>query len=171
MRIELENLGKHGGRFSQNYEIGALPLDDLDLRLTEPAEVHGRVIRSGTEVELQGELKTRVAVPCSRCLNPVEVPIQATFAERFVPAVSWRDETQHELQSADLNLAAFDGEAIDLDELVREEIVLAVPDHVLCREECKGLCPVCGIDRNVDSCQCEVKEIDSRWEKLRELQK
>src|SRR6202022_3877091 len=111
----------------------------------------------GKEVELRGELHTRLKAACDRCLKPVMLPIHTEFAERFVPAVSWRAEQQHELQEEDLNLAVFDGEAIELDDLVREEILLAVPAHVLCREDCKGLCPVCGIDRNQGGCQCEKK--------------
>ena len=99
----------------------------------------------------------------------VEIPIDLKFAERFVASVSWRDEEQHELQEADLNLSVFDGQGIELDDLVKEEILLAVPGHILCREDCKGLCPVCGIDRNRESCDCGTGQIDSRWEKLKDL--
>ena len=169
MRIEVDRLKELGGRFSQLYEVGGLPLDDQDVVLAEPAEVHGRVRRSGNEVELRGEVRTRVQVGCSRCLKPVELPILAEFAERFVPAVSWRAEEQHELQAEDLNLAVFDGPAIELDDLVREEILLAVPARVLCREDCKGLCPLCAIDRNAGNCRCEIVDADERWEGLKNL--
>jgi uncharacterized protein len=169
MRIEVDRLEEPDLTFSQAYEVESLPLDDEDVRLTEPAEVRGRIKRSGKEVELRGELRAKVEAVCSRCLKPVEFPIQAEFAERFVPAVSWRAEEQHELQEEDLNLSVFDGEAIELDDLVREEILLAMPGHVLCREDCKGLCPTCGIDRNTGSCQCEFSDGDSRWEKLKNL--
>src|SRR5712691_11121302 len=170
MRIELDRLEEMGGKFSEAYDVDSLPLDEEDVRLTEPAEVRGRIKRSGEEVELRGELHAKVESLCSRCLKSVELPIHSEFAERFVPAVSWRAEEQHELRAEDLNLAVFDGEAIELNHLVREEILLALPGHVLCREDCKGLCPICGIDRNVSSCQCESKVIDSRWAKLKELQ-
>ena len=103
-------------------------------------------------------------------MKPVELVIQSKFAERFVPAVSWGAEAQHELTEEDLNLSVFDGEAIELDDLVREEILLETPGHVLCGENCKGLCPVCGIDRNLGNCQCDTSEVDSRWQKLKELQ-
>lgn len=170
MRIELDRLEEQGGKFSRTYEIGELSLDDTEVRLVKPAEVSGRVRRDRKEVELRGELQARIETACDRCLQPVELPIRAEFKERFVPAVSWRAEQQHELQEEDLNLAVFDGEAIVLDDLVREEILLAVPGHILCREDCQGLCPVCGIDRNRSSCQCETREIDSRWHGLNELQ-
>ena len=169
MRIEVDRLEELGGKFSQAYEVDSLPLDDEDVRLTEPAEVRGRIKRSGKEVELRGELHTKVESVCSRCLKPVELPIHAEFAERFVPVVSWRAEEQHELHEEDLNLAVFDGEAIELNDLVREEILLAMPGQVLCREDCKGLCPTCGIDRNTGSCQCEDSDVDSRWERLKNL--
>src|SRR6266478_2718650 len=169
MRIELDRLEEMGGKFSEAYDVDSLPLDEEDVRLTEPAEVRGRIKRSGEEVELLGELHAKVESLCSRCLQPVELPIHAAFAERFVPAVSWVAEEQHELQEEDLNLAVFDGEAIELEDLVREEILLAIPAQVLCREECKGLCPTCGIDRNAGSCQCEDTGGDERWQKLKNL--
>jgi uncharacterized protein len=169
MRIELERLEEQGGKFSQAYEAEDLPLDDQEIRPVEPAKVRGRIKRNGKEVELRGELHTRIEVVCSRCLKPVELPIDAEFTERFVPAVSWRAEQQHELREEDLNLAVYDGEAIELDDLVREEILLTVPDHVLCSEDCKGLCPVCRIDRNTGKCQCETAEVDSRWQGLKDL--
>ena len=109
--------------------------------------------------------KPRATVVCS----PVQLPITAEFDERFVPAVRWNAEEQHGLQEEDLNLAVFDGKAIELDALVREEILLALPGHVLCHEECKGLCPVCGINRNLGGCQCGDASGDSRWEALRDL--
>ena len=169
MRIELDKLEEFGGKFSRVYGINQLSLDDREVRLIDPALVHGRIKRSSNEVELSGELTASIEAPCGRCLQPVRLPIHSEFAERFVPAVSWRAEEQHELHEEDLNLAVFDGEAIDLEDVVREEILLALPGHILCSEDCKGLCPICGIDRNVSSCQCENKMIDSRWNKLKEL--
>ncbi|HEX7723165.1 MAG TPA: DUF177 domain-containing protein [Pyrinomonadaceae bacterium] len=168
MRIELEKL-EESGKFSQTYEIDQLAFDEYELRLIEPVSVQGRIARKAEEVELRGKLRTKVTVACGRCLKSVELPIDVEFAERFAPAVSWKDEEQHELSENDLNLAAFDGEAIELDDLVREEIILALPCHVLCDEACRGLCPTCGADLNAASCDCTSKQIDSRWEKLKDL--
>ena len=170
MRIELDRLEKEGGRLSQVYQVDDLLLDGEEVRLVGPAEVRGRVRRKGKEVELRGKLDAKLEAPCDRCLKPVEIPICAEFTERFVGAVSWAAEEQHELHEDDLNLAVFDGEGIELDDVVREEILLAVPAAVLCHEDCKGLCPICGVDRNLNDCQCESNEVDSRWQKLKELQ-
>ncbi len=168
MRLELENLEKNGA-FAHVYALEELPLEVPDARLAEPAKVNGRVRRRSDAVEVSGSLVTKVETPCARCLKPVGLPIAPQFSERFVTAVSWGSEEQHELNREDLDLALFDGEGIDLDQLVREEIVLAIPTQVLCREDCKGLCPGCGIDLNLASCECGTQQVDSRWEKLKDL--
>jgi uncharacterized protein len=168
MRLELENLEKDG-EFAHVYGAEELLLEERDLRLIEPAAIRGRLRRESDEVQVTGTLNAKVETPCARCLKPVAVPIDTDFSERFVTAVSWRSEEQHELASEELNLAVFSGEVIELDELAREEILLATPAQVLCREDCKGLCPVCGADRNVSECDCESRQVDSRWEKLKDL--
>lgn len=168
MRLELENLEKDG-RFDHVYAPADLLLEERDLRLVEPVRVVGRVRRQSEEAQVAGTLTATVETPCARCLKPVLLPIKTQFSERFVTAVSWRSEEQHELAAEDLNLALFDGEAIDLDGLVREEILLAAPAQVLCREDCQGLCPVCGNDRNARDCGCASQPTDARWEKLKDL--
>ena len=168
MRLELENLGKDAS-FAHSYGTDELRIEEQDLRLVEPAGVAGHIRRKGEEVQVSGTLTTTVETPCARCLKPVLIPIKAEFFERFVTAVSWRTEELHELASEDLNLSVFDGKTIELDELVREEIELATPVQVFCREDCKGLCPVCGIDWNLKACKCGTQAIDSRWEKLKDL--
>jgi DUF177 domain-containing protein len=168
MRIELENTEEPGGRFSETYEAGGLTFDESELRLIEPIRVKGQIRRKTGQLEIAGELHTRVAIPCGRCLKEVELPIDVEFAERFSEAVSWRHEEHHELSTEDLDLGLVD-EAIELDDLVKEEVLLAVPGHVLCNESCKGFCPNCGADRNLTDCGCETREVDARWEKLKGL--
>jgi len=169
MRIELDKLEGQGGKFSHTYAVGELSLDEEDVRLTSPAEVRGRIRRSGEGVEVKGQLRAPLEVVCARCLKTVTLAVEVEFSEKLVPAVSWRSEQQHELSEEDLNLSVFEGDAVELDDIVREEILLAVPSHVLCNEDCQGLCPVCGIDRNIGTCQCEPAPIDSRWQKLEGL--
>ena len=169
MRIDLEDLEAAGGKFSQDYAPDQLLFEEAEMQLIEPVEVRVQARLRNGEVELRGGLRTKATAPCGRCLKPVGLPIDVKFAERFVPAVSWRDEQQHELQEEDLNISVFEGQGIELDDLVKEEILLAVPGHVLCGEDCKGLCPVCRINRNSETCGCESKEVDSRWEKLKDL--
>jgi uncharacterized protein len=168
MRLELENLANDGG-FAHTYQPNDLLLEDPDLRLIEPAEVRGRVRRKADEVELFGGIKTTLETVCARCLKPVAIPLSANFDERFTTSVSWGADEQHELASDDLNLSIFDGAGVDLDQLVREQLLLAKPAQTVCREDCQGLCPICGGDRNTSPCNCEAQQVDSRWEKLKDL--
>jgi uncharacterized protein len=168
MRIELENAEDSGGRFSETYKDEELAFEESELRLVEPVQVKGRIRRNNGQVEISGELHTKVAIPCGRCLKEVQLPIDVEFAERFAGSVSWRNEEQHELSPEDLDLGVVD-EAVELYDLVKEEILLALPGHVLCNESCKGICPDCGADRNLADCGCESREVDARWEKLKDL--
>jgi len=168
MRIELENPKEPEQRFSQSLEAGELAFEESELRLIEPVRIAGQIRRKSGELEISGELHTNAALPCARCLKEVELPIDVQFAERFVAGVSWRNEEQHELSREDLDLGLA-GEAIELNDLVKEEILLAVPGHVLCSESCKGICPACGVDKNSSDCNCENRQVDARWEKLKDL--
>jgi len=169
MRIEIDSDDDSGARFSETYERGELGFDESELRLIEPVTVKGQVLRKRGEVELRGELHTKAAIPCSRCLKEVERSIDLNFSERFATAAAWQGEEQHELSEDDLDLGVVD-EAVELNDLVKEEILLALPTHVLCDENCKGICPNCGADRNLTDCRCEMQQVDARWEKLKDLQ-
>lgn len=169
MRIELDKLEGKSSAFAHTYEAGEIVLDEESARLTEAPQINGRLSRSGHEVRLQGTITARAEVDCDRCLKALSVPVATDFDLTYVPASDYYSGEAAELQEEDLALSVFDGEAIDLDELVREQVLLAMPPRMLCTEECKGLCPVCGEDRNAQECSCETREIDPRWAGLASL--
>src|SRR5215213_1677197 len=98
----------------------------------------------------------------------IEVENLTAAAQPF--AHTYRAENV-ELQAEDLILSAYEGDAVDLDELVREQILLALPSRHLCREDCKGLCQKCGANLNDAPCSCEQGEVDPRWAALADLKK
>ncbi|MGB7924693.1 MAG: DUF177 domain-containing protein [Pyrinomonadaceae bacterium] len=170
MRIELDKLDETGGQFAHAYEPEELLLDDEHARLTGAPEISGRARLAGGQVRLRGSITARAEVDCDRCLKAVEIPVETRFDVTYAPAADYTAETEAaELQEEDLSLSVFDGESIDIDELVREQVLLALPARALCREECHGLCPICGADRNQDACACEAKEVDPRWSALKDL--
>jgi uncharacterized protein len=169
MRIELDKLEQTGDRFAHVYEPEEILLDEEHVRLTEPPEVSGRVRTRGREVRLRGRISARAEVDCDSCLKSVAAPIETEFDVTYVPEEDYTTSEAAELQEEDLSLSVFDGETIDVDELVREQLLLALPARSLCREECKGLCPVCGADRNADACHCESPEVDPRWAALKSV--
>lgn len=169
MRIELDKLEGQTARFEHRYEPEEIVLDDEHARLVEPPLVSVRLRRSGHEVRLQGEIRARAEVECDRCLKQVEVPIETTFDVTYVPATDYVEGEAAELQEEDLGLSVYEDEAIDVDELVREQVLLAMPARALCTEDCKGLCPVCGKNQNEQPCECEAKDVDPRWKALKDL--
>lgn len=171
MRIELDKLEATGGQFAHAYEPEELVLDDEHVRLTAWPQVSGYARRDGHQVRLRGTITARAEVDCDRCLKSVDVPVETSFDVSYVPADDYgaEPEAAAELQEEDLSLSVFDGGAIDVDDLVREQVLLALPTRALCGEDCKGLCPVCGANRNMDSCNCETTEVDPRWAALKDL--
>jgi uncharacterized protein len=97
------------------------------------------------------------------------LPVDSSFKLEYVTQEDYLAQQADELSDADLDLTVFDGEVIDIDALVTEEILLAVPDHVICKNDCRGICPRCGADRNTRDCGCETAEVDPRWAGLKGL--
>ena len=169
MQIELATLESTRGKFHHVYNPGELSLNDERVKLAGPTEVSGRITRSPENVRVNGEIKGAVQVECDRCLQEVELPIKLEFNLEYVTEGEYDRLHAAELLEEDLSLSVFDGEAIDIDEIVREQVLLAVPSQVLCDENCKGLCEKCGSNRNLVNCDCETREIDPRWAELKKL--
>ena len=169
MRIELENLEGGKSDFAHVYNPDDLNPVDERVNLIAPATVNGKIQRAGNEVFVNGHVDTRVQVECDRCLKPVEIPVSADFELDYITGSEYESSSAAELTEAEMSVAVFDGEAIDVDEIVKEQILLTVPTRMLCREDCKGICPECGTDRNTGECDCVSKEIDPRWAALKTL--
>jgi uncharacterized protein len=168
LRIEVESLTGAAKPFAHTYRPEEVSLDeDEHARLTSRVAVEGTASRKGEEIRLRGTINAEVEVLCDRCLAAVRLPLEVEFDTAFVPQAAEAGRAENvELLTADMGLAAYEGDAVDLDELVREQIMLALPSRRLCREECKGLCPKCGADLNAGECDCERGEIDPRWSAL-----
>lgn len=167
MRIEVENLTEAGEPFAHTYAPGELALDGELVSLSTEARVAGHASRKGEAIRARGKIEAGVEVACDRCLAPVAVPLEVEFETAFIPQAQAAAAPESvELQPEDLELAAFEGDAIDLDELVREQILLALPSRHLCREDCQGLCTGCGADLNAGHCGCGQQEQDPRWSAL-----
>ena len=167
--MELASLEGSENNFAHLYEPGELVLSDERVLLVEPPEVSGRIIRPGREVKVNGRISARVEVACDRCLKVIELPIETEFKLEYVTTEDYQTFHAAELTEEELTLSVFDGEVIDIDEIVREQLLLAVPSHALCQTNCKGFCPVCGINKNLVDCSCDLSEIDLRWAALKGL--
>lgn len=169
MRIELASLESGKSTFVHSYTDGELVLEDDRLRLLQLPRASGEIRQAGRRAHVTGRVVTRVEVECDRCLTPIELPVDSKFKLEYVTQADYQAQQIDELTEDDLDLTVFDGEVIDINALVIEEILLAIPDHVLCRDDCKGMCAGCGANRNSVDCGCGTADIDPRWAGLKEL--
>lgn len=141
----------------------------------------------GENVFARGDLKGHVDVACSRCVGTVHLDIDEPLLVTFMPASRMPDPDAAESEASpgkpgevedsptldagadDVDLFPYSGEEVDLAPLLREQIILVVPFAPLCSDECRGLCPACGIDRNTGTCTCDTTPIDPRWSALKNL--
>jgi uncharacterized protein len=169
MIISLVRMPPDGLAFKHQYKAGELDTREYDFELEEAPLVNGRATRAGQDVRLRGEIKAGISAPCDRCLSQVAITAEIPFDLFYAPADAARDQVgERELRERDLDFGFYENEQIDLDELVLEQLELSLPSRVLCREECRGLCPQCGADLNVEQCECKA-QIDPRWRALADL--
>jgi uncharacterized protein len=129
----------------------------------------------GTTVHVRGRLSASAQVECGRCLTRYALPVDQELDLFYLPREKERPQDQEEdeveLTDRDVVVAYYDGGALDLGEVVREQMFLSLPLKRLCREECRGLCPTCGKNRNEGECGCPPPETpeDPRLSHLRKL--
>jgi len=133
----------------------------------KPTTVSGLATRVGDTVTLGLKVQTSIEIQCGRCLEPLIIPVNSEFKYTLTPAPETIEEHEIELSVDEVNLGYYQEDEIDLEPIVLEQIVLQIPIKPLCREECKGLCPRCGADLNVESCDCRADSGDLRFSVLK----
>jgi len=166
MLISLARLPVEGLGFEHQYGPDELDIAAHGFKFHEAPRVTGRVERVGSEVRLRGRLSTLVVCECDRCLKDVEIPVETNFDLLYAAEDPGSGKgSESEVHGRDLDVAVYEDDTIDIDQMVREQIELSLPPRVLCREDCRGLCSQCGTDLNVEGCGC-VKPVDPAWRAL-----
>jgi len=148
----------------QKFVRLSLPASDLDVdddRITGEIAVDLAATSNIDGVVVEGTLTMPWHAPCRRCLGDVVGTATIEIDEVY------RDPS--DVTVGDADAFPIEGDQIDLVPAVREAVLLELPDDVLCREDCAGICPVCGIDRNHGSCDCDTTVRDDRWAALDDL--
>jgi uncharacterized protein len=127
-----------------------------------------RLLLTGDGILAQGDLSAEVTLPCSRCLEPVVVPIDIELEEIFTPTVDIVTGQAIKPEEDDPALWIDEHHILDLSEVLRQDVLVAVPMHPICRDDCRGLCSTCGQNLNEMSCNC-APEPDPRWAALAAL--
>jgi uncharacterized protein len=139
-----------------------------EYRVEAPIAVNVSYYRAGTDLFFAGKLKAETAATCARCAEEFKTSSERKFRLVMAPRSVGMDGDAA-LHADDLEFSLYDGDEIDLSPLVREQLLLALPTRPLCREDCRGLCPICGINLNRGECRCETHQPDPRFAVLRSL--
>jgi uncharacterized protein len=146
----------------QALDPGILPLSSLDGRI--------QMIRTAGGILVTGKLHTSIELLCSRCAEPFSFPLQFKLEEEFRPTIDIATGASFPLPADDEPATRIDDHHIvDLAEVMRQNMLLALPPFPVCRSKCAGLCPACGKNWNEGSCDCKTEELDPRLQVLKQL--
>jgi uncharacterized protein len=169
MFLDVKELAVHKLRLHKSYAPGAVDYHTSDFGQVDPLEVRATAELVDGQIRISGELHTRLELVCARCLEPVIEEVSREFDLYYRPIQSMTQEEEFRLKLDDTEIAFFEGEGLFLADVLAEQVLLAIPMKVICRGDCRGLCPHCGANLNTDDCRCEAHGTDARLAPLSRL--
>ncbi|MBI5375625.1 MAG: DUF177 domain-containing protein [Candidatus Schekmanbacteria bacterium] len=169
LKIVLDNIPDEGLHIHEEMDAGCF--EDIDVNLKTPVELDADVYMSGSIVVVTGSVVFSAELDCSRCLKRICSKITSPFKVEYKRYELRNESSDVELESEELEVDYLKEDFIDLQDLASQQIILSIPMKPLCSADCKGLCAVCGADRNENDCGCIEKKIDPRLSVLAELKK
>jgi uncharacterized protein len=170
MLLDLNKL--HGPRehVERTMSPSAFDPQDPDYRVAAPVQLVMDVEKAGAAAfSVRGTVRATLELACSRCLDPFEVPVDASFELRYVPQHANTGEGELEIADDDLGTAYYRDGVLDVLDLLREQFQLALPMKPLCSGTCRGMCPQCGTNLNRTECACRPQWDDPRLAPLKSL--
>jgi len=177
MFIEIHELERHPVDFTQDFDPGAIDLGgDLRQRSALHAEGRAQLVEEHhgkhqtiKDIRLGGQLRTTLELACARCLEPVVQDVSREFELLYRPLGVDAGREELSVTGAEAEIGYYQGDGLLLEDVLREQVLLALPLKVICRQDCKGLCPHCGKNLNVETCSCAEPAEDPRWSALKDL--
>ena len=176
MLIRVQDLRLRHLDFSLELGPGAIDLGP-DIRQAAPLATSGRAQvvqehrggRLGTidDIRVAGRLTTSIELACARCLEPVGRPVEREFDLLYRPRGVDRRAEEAGISGPEAEIGYYEGQGLELEDVLREQVLLAVPMKAVCRDDCRGLCPRCGRNLNREPCAC-AEAADPRWSALEE---
>jgi DUF177 domain-containing protein len=177
MFFEIKELELHPIDFAEEFPPNVIDLG-AEVRQCGPLQTQGRAElieehygkhKTIEDIRLRGRLAAALELICARCLEPVPQKVNREFELLYRPlgVDAGRDELS--VTDAEAEVGYYQGEGLLLEDVLREQLLLALPLKVTCREECRGLCPHCGKNLNQEQCSCSVPMEDPRWAALKEI--
>jgi uncharacterized protein len=166
--LALDKVSLHG-----TFAPGEIDFSSENVRQVRPLEWDAAAERAGAEVRIAGDLRTTMEIPCSRCLESAQVEIAKSFDLFFRQRDEFMfdEDDEIELSEKDTRTAFFSGTRLVIDEILREQVLLAIPMKPLCKPDCKGLCPHCGVNLNLTNCNCAKEQFNPNLDALLEIKR
>jgi uncharacterized protein len=169
--FHVKDLEVRAGRFDVELPPGTIEYLDPKIRQAGPLKAVGQVdlvIGALGEIRVRGHLNVAMEADCDRCLESAKCPLDADFELFYQPLRSqYHEETA--IDTGEAEMGFYEGDGLELNDVLREYVLLALPMQRLCSEDCKGICPVCGQNRNQKECACQAEQVDNRWAALKQL--
>jgi uncharacterized protein len=171
MLLELTRYRQPVNDFARTFTPEEVAGDGDAYRIVAPVDLAFEIHKDKDKFRLVGTVTTELELACSRCLEPFRLPVAAPFDLRYLPASAASTDAEREVDDEDLETSYYENDAIDLNELLREQFYLALPMKPLCVDDCRGLCAQCGTNLNTGSCDCAPVWEDPRLAPLKNLLK
>jgi len=175
LKFRLEDIPREGREVESEQDPGWL--DERlagekrkPFRFLGPIRIHLKITRSGKTVLAESRIRAEAEFSCDRCLDRFPSALSSTYKATLKPRPQFSPSQEVELERDDLETDYYDGDEIDLTPILQDQLLLALPPKIVCREDCKGLCQRCGQNLNRGTCQCGDREIDPRLEPLKKFQ-
>ena len=169
MKIRLEKIGAESLGWQEAVSIPAASLERTQLLDLSEVLWTGEIWIENPGFRFAATYSYQQTVACDRCLAPVAQPVAGEIGLMLLSSAPQPTEEEVELTIEDFEILFLEGDEFDPEKVLIEQLQLNVPMRVICKEDCQGLCPNCGVDRNLESCTCDKARIDPRWEALRGL--
>ena len=171
--VDLKDLVDEKVSLKGSFEPGDINFSRDNVRQAAALNWNATAERAGREIRICGSLKTIVEMMCSRCLEPAGQDINKSFDLFFRQRdeLMFDEDQEIELTEKDTQTAFFSGTQLAIGEILHEQVLLALPMKALCRVDCKGLCPTCGINLNSGTCSCPPEKFSPHMDTLLELKK
>jgi uncharacterized protein len=177
MFLDIKQLALHPLEFAEEFQPDVIDLDgEARLRGSVKASGRAEVVEEHhgkhqviKDIRLRGRLSAGLELQCARCLEPLRQDVKRDFELLYRPlgADAGRDELS--VTDAEAEIGYYQGDGLLLEDVLREQVLLALPLKVTCREDCKGLCPQCGKNLNQEQCSCSTEVEDPRWAALKDV--
>jgi len=172
MFLSIKEMEVRKVRFDETFEPGQIDFTGEALEQATPLHATGQaelLAHSDGEVRIQGQYQVVMTAECDRCLARARFPLDARFDLFYLPASDIAREEEVAIDEGEAEIGFYEGDGMELEEILREQVLLALPMQRVCSESCKGICPVCGKNRNENACDCKMENPDDRWGALRNL--